>query len=84
MTKMMLSSKQYAERAAQLREHDPDSRAAALFEMLAKLRPPEPDDDLADQYRETLADDEIDTSDIPEATEDWFKKAALYNPQNRK
>jgi hypothetical protein len=51
----MLSSRQYAERAAQLREHDPDSRAAALFELLAKLRPPEPDDDLAEQYREALA-----------------------------
>lgn len=57
----MMTATQYRSRAAQLRKKNPRSRAAALYELLAKLRPETEVDALADKYRDRLVADDMPT-----------------------
>lgn len=57
----MMTATQYRSRAAELRKKNPDSRAAALYERLAELRPETEVDNLAEQYRERLGLDDAPT-----------------------
>jgi hypothetical protein len=58
----LMTSEQHLARAAQLREANPNSRAAALHEMIARTLGQESETDkLADEYRDRLAQDDNPT-----------------------
>lgn len=63
----MMTATQYLSRAQALRAANPNSRAAALYEQLAKLRPQTELDDLADAYRERLTGGEAEDADFEES-----------------
>jgi hypothetical protein len=54
----MMTAAQYRSRAAALRAKNPKSRAAVLYDRLAKLRGESEIDKLADKYRERLTGDD--------------------------
>src|SRR5215471_13764144 len=68
----MMTATQYRSRAAELRAHNPNSRAAVLYDRLAELRGETEEDKLAEEYRARLATDAWEEGKHPRDREGKF------------